>query len=591
MRHFPITTIYQGARSSLAAMIYLLRSLIPLLLLSSSVISTAAENKITPNMKWWRDGRFGMFIHWGPSSLSGQEISWSRAGTGAEKYDQLASQFNPIKFHADEWVAIAKKAGMKYIVLTTKHHDGFMLWHSKTRDYHIGNTPFKRDIVAELAAASQKASIPFCVYYSPGDWSDPDCRHPENNPQYAARMHEQIKELLTNYGKIPLVWIDFDGFPNPAHPRESATLMRKLQPGIIITNRLEAMTPDESHGRIGPWGDYATPEQFVGGYADDAPWETCMTIANQWSWRPNDPIKSLDHCLRVLVGTVGGDGNLLFNVGPKPDGEIEPDQVTRLQEMGAWLQKNGESIYGTRGGPWHPTPHYAATRTKDAIYLHIFGKPGMPFSLPALAAEVKSATLLDGTPVAFGQSSLAFTVAPPPAKMDAIITVVKILIKEDPLTIAAIPPLSSTGSFAYRKPAKASSNIAERYMHTPAAAFDDNPRTYWTPGRDEAVAESLYGKTFAAITPDRPLWLKESWLAVDLLEPKTVSRMVIGDGWDPVQEWKVEYLHENTWKEAVKGTTMGQRLEVTLPQPVTAQKFRLSLKANGRTAIREWQMF
>mgnify|MGYP002655129804 CR=1 FL=1 len=552
----------------------------------------AAESVAAPDLQWWRDGRFGMFIHWGPAAIGGQEISWSRGAIGPAKYDSFYKEFNPVKFNPDEWVAIAKAAGMKYIVLTAKHHDGFMLWPSKTRDYHIGLTPFKRDVVGELAVAAKKADIPFCVYYSPGDWSDPDCRHPQNNPKYAERMHQQITELLTNYGRIPLVWIDFDGQPSPAHPRETATLMRKLQPGVLITNRLEAMTPDESHGRVGPWGDYATPEQQVGGYGDDVPWETCMTIAGQWNWRPNDPVKSLDHCLRVLISTIGGDGNLLFNVGPKPDGEIEPEQVARLKEMGAWLQNNSEAVYGTRGGPWHPTTSYAATRTKDAIYLHVFGQPNMPFSLPALPSKVASAKLLDGTPVEFGQSDLAFTVALPPAKMDPLISVVKLTLEDNPLSLAAIPPLSATGSFAYRKPATASSNIAARYMHTPAAAFDDNPRTYWTPGRDEDLADSLYGKTFHSITPERPLWLRESWLAVDLQEPKTVTRMRIGDGWAPVKEWKVEYLKDGTWQEAVKGTTIGEKLlDVTLPKPVTGQKFRLSLKANERTAIREWQLF
>ena len=146
----------------------------------------------------------------------------------------------------------------------------------------------------------------------------------------------------------------------------------------------------------------------------------------------------------------------------------------------------------------------------------------MPFSLPALPAKVKSASLLDGTPVEFGQSALAFTVALPTAKMDPVITVVKLAIDGDPLALAAIPPLSTTGSLAYRKPATASSSIAARYMHQASAAFDDNPRTFWSPGRDEEVADSLYGKTFAAIPPDRPLWLRESWLEVDLQEPKTV---------------------------------------------------------------------
>ncbi len=555
-----------------------------------------------PDLKWWRDARFGMFIHWGPVSITGGEISFSRAksnpyaphGFGAtpvDVYDNLYKQFNPVKFNADEWVATAKAAGMKYMVLTAKHCDSFLLWDSKTDDYNIMNTPFGRDVVKELSTAANKAGLPFCVYFCPGDWKDPDCRHPENNPRFVERMHAQLTELLTQYGKIPLIWFDFDGHPCPSKPEETATLVRKLQPGVILTNRLEAMTPDESHGHIGKCGDYATPEQFVGGYGDDVPWETCMTIGNQWSWRPNDPIKPLDHCLRVLVGTVGGDGNLLFNVGPKPDGEIEPAQVSRLKEMGTWLQKNGESVYATRGGPWLPTPWYASTRTKDAAYLQIFGKPTMPFSLPRLPSKVTSATLLDGTPVEVGQNDIAFTLAVPAEKMDPSITVVKLTFEQSPLSLSPIPPASTTGSLAYRKPAAASSSVAAQYMHKADAAFDDNPHTFWSPGRDEKVADAIYGKTFAAIKPDRPLWLRESWLAVDLQEPKTVTRMLIGDGWSPVKEWKVEYLKDGSWHEAMNGTTIGLKMEVTLPKPVTGQKFRLSLKADDRTAIREWQLF
>jgi len=204
---------------------------------------------------------------------------------------------------------------------------------------------------------------------------------------------------------------------------------------------------------------------------------------------------------------------------------------------------------------------------------------------------VKAASLLDGTPVAIEQSDASFALTLPAEKMDPSITVVKLTLETDPLSLAPIPPPSTTGSFAYRKPAVASSSIAAQYMHKADAAFDDNPSTFWSPGRDEQVADSLYGKTFAAIQPGRPLWLRESWLAVDLQEPKTVTRMVIGDGWAPVKEWKVEYLKDDTWHEAVKGTTIGMSLEVTLPTAVTARKFRLSLKADDRTAIREWQLF
>jgi alpha-L-fucosidase len=158
----------------------------------------ASDNTVVvapPEFQWWCDGRFGLFIHWGPSSLTGKEISWSRRTTGAEKYDRLYQEFNPVKFNAAEWVGVAQAAGMKYIVLTAKHHDGFMLWDTKTGEYNIMNSPFKRDVVDELATAARAAGIPFCVDFSPGDWKDPDCRKPETNARLVERMHTQITEF------------------------------------------------------------------------------------------------------------------------------------------------------------------------------------------------------------------------------------------------------------------------------------------------------------------------------------------------------------------------------------------------------------
>jgi len=573
----------------------LITSAFAVLIFLQSATATAASDALPPDFQWWRDGRFGMFIHWGPSSLTGKEISWSRKGTGIEKYDSLYKDFNPVKFNADEWVATAKAAGMKYIVLTAKHHDGFMLWDTKTGDYNIMNSPFGRDVVAELAAASKKAGIPFCVYFSPGDWKDPDCRNPQTNAKFVERMHAQITELLTQYGRIPLVWIDFDGFPNPSIPQETATLMRKLQPGVIITNRLEALHPDESHGRVGKWGDYATPEQRVGSYCDSVPWETCMTIARQWSWKPDDQMKSLQQCLTTLVCTVGGDGNLLFNVGPKPDGEIEPAQVQRLKEMGGWLAKHGEAIYGTSGGPYYPTKTYAATRKAKTIYIHAIELKDGSLTLPPLPAKVKSATLLDGTPVTFEQTegSLKFTI--PSEKRDPNITVVKLTVDGDPLKLAPIVPDSTSKSLAYRKPATVSSSIAPQFMHTAQAALDDDDSSYWTPGRDEAMAGEIMGKKFEQVRmiPNHPLWKRDGWLEVDLEKPAVVSRAQIRErsGYSPVSSWKIEYEKAGGWQTAAEGTTVGKSLDVPFDSPVSARRFRLSIQAPGRPAISEFRLF
>ena len=459
-------------------------------------------------------------------------------------------------------------------------------------------SPFGRDVVAELSKASREAGIPFCFYFSPGDWKDPDCRNPQTNGRFVERMHAQLSELLTNYGRIPLVWIDFDGYPCPSVPEETATLIRRLQPGVIINNRLEPLHPDESHGRVGRWGDYATPEQRVGSYCDRVAWETCMTIGTQWSWKPDDKVKSLQQCLETLVSTVGGDGNLLFNVGPMASGEIEPTQVQRLVEMGAWLSRNGEAIYGTRGGPYAPTRAYAATRKAAAIYVHAFRFSGGSLQLPPLPRKVRSAMLLNGTAVDFTQSAETLVLTVPPPPRDPNITVIKLQVDGSVADLAAIYAPSVTGSLAYRRPATVSSSIAPLFMHTPDAALDDNDGTYWSPGRDETVAAGIPGRRFDhfRLMPKDPLWLKSGWLEVDLGRGARVGRAILMEKIDarsylPVSSWKIEYAASGRWLPAAVGTAIGPRAEVIFPQAVEARQFRLVIEAPGRPAIAEFQLF
>ncbi len=287
---------------------------------------TAAQKEV--RLKWWREARFGMFIHWGPVSQKGTEISWSRGAIPIAEYDSLYKTFNPTKFDAKQWVSIAKSAGMKYIVFVAKHWDGFCEWPTKTTDYNIGNSPFKRDVCGELAREAHKAGIKIGWYFCPPDMHDPDCKT-ERNEQFLKRMRGQLTELLSNYGPISLLWFDFAAPPegSPWDQENTYKLVRRLQPKIIIDNRLDMATMDDYWAqKVGPNADYYTPEQRIGGYDDKTPWETCMTIGTQWSYEPNDDIKSTAECIRILISCAGGDGNLLLNVGPMPLGEIEPPQ-------------------------------------------------------------------------------------------------------------------------------------------------------------------------------------------------------------------------------------------------------------------------
>jgi alpha-L-fucosidase len=391
-------------------------------------------------LNWWREARFGMFIHWGPVSLKGTEIGWSRKGerrdcngTGyipAEEYDALYAKFNPVKFDANEWVRIAQSAGMRYMVLVAKHHDGFSMFDSKLTEYKITNSPFKRDVCAELAKACRDANMPLGFYYSPPDWYHPDF-FTENHDRYIKFLHGQVRELLTNYGKVDILWFDTDGGKNKPETWDAPRLIamaRELQPQILMTKRCAGL------------GDYDTPEQRVGAFQRQ-PWESCITICKQWSWKPDDKMKSLQECLRTLILCACGDGNLLFNVGPMPTGEIEPRQVERLKEMGQWLAKYGESIYGTRGGPFKPDKgkRFASTCKGNVIYVHIFSWPDEILKLPPIPAKILNSTVMTGGTVKVAQTSDGIEISVSPSERAAIDTIVVLTLDKPALSIAPLP--------------------------------------------------------------------------------------------------------------------------------------------------------
>ena len=409
--------------------------------------STERISEQEKRLEWWKDARFGLFIHWGPVSLAGTEIGWSRGGerrglsftpspgsVPVEVYDNLYKEFNPIHFDAAEWVQIAKDAGMRYLVFTSKHHDGFVNFDSQLTDYKITshNSPFGRDIVGELATACHAAGLPFGCYYSPPDWRHPDYRT-ENHQRYLDYFHAQVAELCSKYGELAVLW--FDGLEeNFTDAKEveryrdqevfdSAEIwgseklfqeIRQLQPNILINNR------------CGLRADFDTPEQMIGAFQTERAWESCITIGDQWAWKPDDRIKSLRECLHTLVRVAGGDGNLLFNVGPMPDGRIESRQIERLREMGNWLKSYGESIYATRGGPFAPGAWGVSTQREKYIYLHILDWPDQTILLPALPQRILGGQTLDGGSVTVKQSEQGVEVSVAPAHRMQIDTIVRL---------------------------------------------------------------------------------------------------------------------------------------------------------------------
>ncbi len=375
----------------------------------------SAPVKLAARMQWWRDARFGMFIHWDMSSVAGTEISWSRlgpkpldgswggpAGSGGDPvYDNLYKQFNPTRFNAKEWVKIAKDAGMKYVVFTTKHHGGFSMWNTKYSDYSIMNTPFKRDVVKELSDACHEAGLKFGIYYSPRDWHNPDYGVGDNS-KYEAYMTGQLTELLSNYGSIDVVWFDSFGTGESIkywHADRILELVRRLQPQAIINNRCSFFAEYVPSLQA----DFDTPEQTIGSYRTSRNWESCMCVVDApgggWSYRKDGKVKPFDECIRNLVSCATGDGNLLLDVGPDATGIIPADQAGRLAEMGAWIRKYGESIYGTEGGPFRNGAWGGGTYKGKKIFVHLFNGAPDIVELPALNQKLVSSRCLTGAEV------------------------------------------------------------------------------------------------------------------------------------------------------------------------------------------------
>lgn len=377
-------------------------------------------------MAWFREARFGMFIHWGVYSVPAGEWNgkteygeWFLEQTKipVSQYEKYAAQFNPVKFDAQAWVQLAKNAGMKYIVITSKHHDGFGLWDSKLTDWDISRTPFKRDPLQELAAACKEAGIVFCFYHSIMDWHHPDWgqRRAWNDlatgtpdmDRYNAYLKGQLKELLTGYGPIGIVW--FDGQWEKAWTSERGedlyNYVRSLQPNIIVNNRVGK--PRDSASGIGfaekgAIGDYGTPEQEIPatGFGPGVDWESCMTMNGHWGYNKNDHNwKSTETLVRNLIDCASKGGNYLLNVGPTAAGEIPVASVERLQQIGQWMKVNHDAIYGSTASPFKRLAWGKATKkvtpAGTMLYLHVFDWPkDGKLVVPGLQNEIKSARLL-----------------------------------------------------------------------------------------------------------------------------------------------------------------------------------------------------
>jgi alpha-L-fucosidase len=514
------------------------------------------------NVEWWKDARFGMFIHWGPVSLKGTEIGWSR---GREipigEYDSLYLQFNPVNFDATEWVKLAKDAGMKYLVFTSKHHDGFCNWDTEYTDYNIMNSAYGQDIMEKLATACKEQGLALGFYHSTCDWHHPDFpltspggrveREEHNIGSYTEYLKNQSVEIMQKYGPLLVMWYDVPQRFDSIRGQGVLNHIREADPGILVNNRL---TNDGVEWHLGGLGDFDTPEQRVGAFQDTRPWETCMTIARQWAWKPNDEVKSLEQCLHSLIRTAGGDGNLLFNVGPKPDGTIEPLQAERLKEMGQWLEQYGYTIYGTRGGPFKPTDWGVSTRKEDRIYLHILNWQGdsPQIRIPDIGMRIIASRLTNGGAVSLKKQNQGYLVQFQGENIQTINTIIELTVEGNAMDI---PPMEAyPQSLSYNKPVTASTNPSPRWRDAGSVNNGEWVGHYWAPAENDQLP----------------------WVEIDLENPEKISKVILFESGKAISAFEIQYLKDDVWEKAYAGNAIENGQPITLPE-ITTQKVRLVL--------------
>jgi len=584
-----------------------------LVLLTASLASAEPKGAVVEDYDWWREARFGIFIHWNMSSLL--ELgggSWYRAENnknlganstqktipsaiangsytnylGTKKvpqaiYDNLYHIFNPTKFDAKEWVKTFKAAGANYIVFTTKHHDGFCMFDTKYTDYNIMNTPFARDIAKELSDACAEAGIKVIWYYSKADWYDPryDVDHPLEYQEY---LINHVHELLGNYKNIQGLWWDGGSvYVDGSAVRE-----------VINEYNSHAISNGRGPNNM-PGITFSTPEQKLGTFKMDWPWETCAVIQGEgWFWNGGKNIKSVNTCLRLLIDSSGGDGNLLLDFGPTPEGIIiEPIKAVYLG-MGKWLKQYGESIYGTRGGPYTPGHWGVSTRKGNTVYLHVTQQwPSGVLELPALPAKVLGAKILSGGKVKVEQTKTVLRIELDQKHHQLPDTIIALELDQPALELAVIKSLLQN-SLSKDAQVTASSFVGGMSGHPASVVlskyetgemethFGEESRKA---GNKKHELSKERRRQMPWLSRERGhvwrFWMAEGsdqqpWLELNMGEPKTFRRVSLVEKYSRIKSYKIQISEGDGWKTLVAGGELGMQT-FELASPVTTARIRL----------------
>ena len=521
----------------------------------------------------WRDAKFGMFIHWGPISQMGAQLSHSRnspshkpggknyktAAIQPEVYDVQYKTFNPTKFDADAIAKMAKTAGLNYMVFTAKHHAGFAMFDSAAGDYDIMSAPYKKDITKELSDACAKNNMDFGFYYSPRDWYHPDCDSEKYHARYIEFYKKQMNELLDNYGSIYEIW--FDGM-GPGDWGDTALDIMKL----IRTKHPDAMVND----RGGAGADFYTPEHTVSYYNRDQLWEACHTTTGQWGYNPKVGPKSFDQLLKILLYTWGADGNILLNIGPMGDGSMNPVELKSFQQLATWWTTHGEaSIRGSRGGAIKPGLWGTSTCKDNKLFLHVTNWPkNGALSFPALdGLKINSSKNLSGGSVAVKQNTnSSFTIEVPHDQRATVATTIELSLNGQVFDIEPKLRVASLTS---------SAKLSASHPGDLAVLCDSNPHTVWHAALNKK-------------TKEKEIWVEMTWDS-----PVTIAALQTGRG----EEWANKNLPElqipdgqGGWKTAFKFKAKWVPVN-TLKTALTTDKLRLSVKGAAKYPLAELELY
>lgn len=543
--------------------------------------------------QWMRDAKVGVFVHWNPSSLIAQEISWSRNDYGADKYDQLYKQFKGEKFNADEWVKLFYDSGIRYAVIVSKHHDGFSMFDTKVpscSEHDVMKSPFGRDYVKEMSDACHRGGVKFCLYYSVLDWWNTNYSGKAGADLTAYKeevFKPQMRELLTKYGDVGYIWFDGSWEDSWTHAdgREMYGFIRRLQPATLIGNRIEPRpwaytdgVPDVDSMYPGPGGvgDFEAREWELGDYDASKAWDKCLQLApaspyGGWSWDGDAmKLRSCDDIIECLIECIGRDGGLLLGVGPRPDGTIDPTHAARMLEFGDWLKLNGEAVYGTRGGPYLPGDWGVSTRKGHKVFLFIESWKGNTCKLPVLPYGVKSARLITRGSVKVEKDGGDLVVRVPEAFHRPAATIVELTLDRDAMKLPVIQ-VPEPKNLALGKPVEVSSFWPGREEELNKTHITDgNPATLWA-AKEEA---------------------RDAWVIVDLQQECEVSRAMLSDApYGRTQAFDLEAQVGGEWRKVAEGSTIGIKLNLEFP-PVKARFFRLNIrKASDTPTLAEFQLF